>query len=185
MKKITKHLVLALAILCMGGITTSCDSDTIAQIISQFFNTGETYTFSGTAASRLYTGSYKTAKWDEMNAYEYGLTTMLECANDLGTLTIQAMSTQGISQIAITNLTLTPNADQTYTVLANSQTSQISGSVTIDNVTYTAAAWELVTAAATPSEMALELIVYFQGTGDSSDYSKKLLLTFTGATATE
>ncbi len=188
MRKTLRNIALALAIMGTTTITTSCDSNTIAQLfplISSLFNTGETYTFTGTAQSRLYTGSYRTDKWEEINGYEYELTTMLECANELGNLTIQAMSTQGISQISVTNLSLTPNSDQTYTVMAPTQNSEITGTLTIENVTYTAIDCKFKTAAATPNDMALEMTVYFQGSNESGDISKKLELVFTGKVATE
>jgi hypothetical protein len=44
MKKLFKSALLVLALLGAGTVTTSCDSETLQQIIGLLFNTGQTYT---------------------------------------------------------------------------------------------------------------------------------------------
>ena len=183
MKKAFTKALLALSFLCTGTLVTSCDSETLTQLfplISNLFNTGETYLFSGSGTSRLYT--INGDKTTELNAYQYDMQVQLECT-EMGTLTTQALSTQESSEISITNLSLTPNDEQSYTILAPTNTSEITGTLTVDGRTLSAQTYELETAAATSEEIALKMIVNF-GT-DASTLTHRLELTFTGKTATE
>ena len=49
MKKVFKSAMLVLAMLTTGLVTTSCDSETLQQIIGMLFNTGQTYSMEITA----------------------------------------------------------------------------------------------------------------------------------------
>ena len=103
MKRTFKTALIALSILCMGGGTTRCDEETVAQlitIIGNLFNTGETYTYTGNATSQTLNGSKTTDGWrgtyinatDEnpTGAYNFsGMQVSLNCSTT-GTLTIPA-----------------------------------------------------------------------------------------------
>ena len=191
MKKAFTKVLIALTILCTGTISTSCDSETIGQLlplITSLLNTGETYLYTGQGNSQSLTGSYAQGRWTALNSSPYNYSTMqvqLVC-KETGTLTIQAFNEGdvAVSEITLSELSLTPNDDETYTILDLTENSCISGDMTVNGVTYTACSIYPETLAATPEEIALKMTVYFQAEGEE-DYTKAVNFTFTGKVATE
>lgn len=99
MKKLFKSALLVLALLGAGTVTTSCDSETLQQIIGLLFNTGQTYTYQGTATSESLTGS--STQWHNVNQSKN---------TQLSNMTVQLQSgTTG-------TLTLAPYTDGAVTV---------------------------------------------------------------------
>ncbi len=194
MKKSFKGVCLALAILCMGGVTTSCDSESLTQVLTtilgNLFNTGETYTFTGTGTSQALTGSINSGKWTYINSSTSNSTgtsnlssaTVSLTCNTTANLTLPAYTDGKVSVGSITlyNLTMSTNSAQTLTTLSIGDNSSIDGSITVDGVTYTGYTVYLGKAEATSESINLEMTLYFQGASDGEDCSKAINLTYTG-----
>lgn len=191
MKKSFTRVIMALAILCSGVAVSSCDEETISQIISLLFNTGQTYTYTGTATSLALDGSTTAQGWmgDYINGNKpntYNMQVALKSGNT-GELTIPAY-TDGkvtVNGITIYNLVLTASQDQSYTVISLDENgnSSIDGSITYNGVTYPAANLYIANAQATSAQIALEMTIFFQKDGED-DYSKAINFTYTGQAET-
>ena len=188
MKKVFKSAMLVLAMLTTGLVTTSCDSETLQQIIGMLFNTGQTYTYSGSATSQSLTGSYNSGEWHYVNQnHDTQLTNMTVQlqSSTTGTLTL-APYTDGavtVQQITIYNLAMTAAADQSYTSLSIGENSTIDGTIQYNGVTYTAANLYIEKAQATSGNISLKMTLYFQ-TANTEDYQMAINLTYTGAAVT-
>ncbi|MBQ7571898.1 MAG: hypothetical protein IJT19_06635 [Bacteroidaceae bacterium] len=188
MKKVFKSAMLVLAMLTTGLVTTSCDSETLQQIIGMLFNTGQTYTYSGSATSQSLTGSYNSGEWHYVNQnHDTQLTNMTVQlqSSTTGTLTL-APYTDGavtVQQITIYNLAMTAAADQSYTSLSIGENSTIDGTIQYNGVTYTAANLYIEKAQATSGNISLKMTLYFQA-ANTDDYQMAINLTYTGAAVT-
>ena len=180
--------MLVLAMLTTGLVTTSCDSETLQQIIGMLFNTGQTYTYSGSATSQSLTGSYNSGEWHYVNQnHDTQLTNMTVQlqSSTTGTLTL-APYTDGavtVQQITIYNLAMTAAADQSYTSLSIGENSTIDGTIQYNGVTYTAANLYIEKAQATSGNISLKMTLYFQA-ANTDDYQMAINLTYTGAAVT-
>ena len=195
MKKTFTRVIMALGILCSGAVVTSCDEDTITQIINiigNLINTGQTYTYTGTATSLALDGSTTAQGWmgDYINGNKpntYNMQVALKSGNT-GEITIPAY-TDGkvtVNGITISNLVLSASQDQSYTEISldESGNSRIDGSITYNGVTYTTANLYIANAQATSAQIVLEMTIYFQGEEDGDDYSKAINFTYKGQTET-
>lgn len=184
MKKLFKSALLVLALLGAGTVTTSCDSETLQQIIGLLFNTGQTYTYQGTATSQALTGSYSSGEWhyinENKNTQLTSMTAQLQ-SSTTGTLTL-APYTDGavtVNQITIYNLTMTAAADQSYTALSIGDNSTIDGTIVYNGTTYTAANLYIEKAQATSAGLVLSMTLYFQA-ANTDDYQMAINLTYNG-----
>jgi len=184
MKKLFKSALLVLALLGAGTVTTSCDSETLQQIIGLLFNTGQTYTYRGTATSQALTGSYSSGEWhyinENKNTQLTSMTAQLQ-SSTTGTLTL-APYTDGavtVNQITIYNLTMTAAADQSYTALSIGDNSTIDGTIVYNGTTYTAANLYIEKAQATSAGLVLSMTLYFQA-ANTDDYQMAINLTYNG-----
>ena len=188
MKKLFKSALLVLALLGAGTVTTSCDSETLQQIIGLLFNTGQTYTYQGTATSQALTGSYSSGEWHYINENKNTQLTSMTAqmqSSTTGTLTL-APYTDGavtVNQITIYNLTMTAAADQSYTALSIGDNSTIDGTIVYNGTTYTAANLYIEKAQATSAGLVLSMTLYFQA-ANTDDYQMAINLTYTGQATT-
>ena len=191
MKKTFKYAAIALAFLCTGSVMTSCDGDDniLTQIINLIFNTGETYTYQGTATSLSLDGSTTSEGWtgNYINSNQPTSRTLQVSlkAGNTAELTIPAY-TDGkvtVNTITIYNLAMTASSDNSYTVLSIGDNSTIDGTITYNGVTYTAANLYIAKSQVTSGAISLDLTMYFQGSGED-DYSKAINFTYTGAAIT-
>lgn len=183
MKKLFKSALLVLALLGAGTVTTSCDSETLQQIIGLLFNTGQTYTYHGTATSESLTGS--STQWHNVNQSKNtqlsNMTVQLQ-SGTTGTLTL-APYTDGavtVQQITIYNLAMTAASDNSYTALSIADNSSIDGTIVYNNKTYTAAALYIGKAQATSGNLALEMTIYFKENQNDEDFSMAINFTYNG-----
>lgn len=193
MKKVFKSALLVLTMLTTGLVTTSCDNETIQQIINtvigNLFNTGQTYTYTGSATSQSLTGSYNSGKWNYVNQSKNtqltNMTVQLQ-SKQTGTLSL-APYTDGdvtVQQITIYNLTMTAAADQSYTALSIGDNSTIDGTIQYKGTTYTAANLYIEKAQATSGNISLSMTLYFQDPNKTDDYQMAINLTYTGQAVT-
>ncbi len=192
MKKLFKSALLVLAMLGTGLVTTSCNSETLQQIIDtvigNLFNTGQTYTYTGTATSQSLNGKYSTSEWryinENKNTQLTNMTVQLK-SSTTGTLTLSPYTDGAVTvnQISIYNLTMTTAADQSYTSMSIGENSSIDGNIVYNGITYTAANLYIEKAQATSGSITLNMTLYFQGT-EEDDYSKAINFTYTGTAIT-
>ena len=210
MKKTFTRVIMALGILCSGAVVTSCDEDTITQIINiigNLINTGQTYTYTGTATSQSLTGSADNKEWVYINATKSNPEGIYEFQNmevslnssktGTGTLTIPAYQEGNVttSLITISGLSMAVSSDQSNTKLSIGEESRIEGSLTYNGKNYTAANLSIAEAqstngdqkiegTATSAALQLEMTIYFQGEEDGDDYSKAINFTYVGKAET-
>ena len=208
MKKSFKHVILALTILCSGGVVTSCDSDAITpfvpvvvDIIKSFFNTGQTYEFTGSATSQSFTSAdnWETVAYldaSESNPkgiYEFasGVPVSITCNTDTtATLTLPTYSERegGVTVTGFTlgnlNLSISTDSiskDQFNTLEISEANTTIDGKMTYDGVIYKAYTAQIEVAKATDSKLELDISMYFQGPEDAEGVcSKGVRFKFTG-----
>ena len=195
MKKTFKCVMIALAMLSAGTVITSCESDDnfLSQIINMLFNTGETYTYQGTATSQILQGSTTEDQgWrgnyiNATNNNPTGISTIssmqtsLECGQT-AKLTIPAY-TDGkatTSTITIYNLVMTASTDNSYTNLSIGDNSTIDGTITVDRQTYTAANLYIEKATATSGQLAFTGTIYFAN-ADNTDYAIAINFSYAGS----
>ncbi len=203
MKKTFKHAILALAILCTGGMTTSCDSDTLMQlataIIGNLFNTGETYTYTGQATSQSMTGSITTMTWTAINkttanptgAYAFSnVPVSLQCGTT-ATLSLPAYEEGNVKVNAVTiyGLSLKYDENQNMTNLEIGENSTIDGSMEYGGKTYEAANLYIENiktidkATATSGNLEVDMTIYFKS-ADETECTKAVNFTYTGVADT-
>ena len=203
MKKYFKSLSLALAIACTGGVVTSCDSDTIAQLIpliTSLFDRGQTYNFTGSATSQAFTSTDGGHSFNYLYATEENPDALFEFASGVPvSLTCTSESTASITLpdyteteggvsvegFTLGNLALDVSEDQTYNTLELTEETTIAGTMTYDGVTYTAYTALISSSKATEDSLKLDISMFFQGPDDKDgSYSKGVRFKYTGAAAT-
>ncbi len=201
MKKTFKTVVLALAVLCSGGVMTSCDSDAIAEvlntIIGNLVNTGQTYTYQGSATTQTLrnTSTTSTASWSYLNSTSANDGTIaissmqvsLESSGATATLTIPTY-TDGkatLNKIQIYNLVMTANSDGSATTLSISDDSTIDGSITVNGKAYSASNLYIDRATATSGAIDLKICIYFDSTDNPGKYIFATNLEYAGTAVTE
>lgn len=198
MRKTFKSVIIAISIVCMGGVVTSCGDDNdgglfggIINIIQNLFNTGESYTYTGVGTAYTMTGSSETAQWQLVNAETTSFNnaqTVLTIGNNTGTLTLPNLTDGKVTfkDVVIYNLALN-NEDASKTRFDFGENTSIDGSIVIDGTTYSAANLyiEQEKTYVTTTNIALEFSIYFDDNEDG-DYSKVVNFTYEGvAEATE
>ena len=146
------------------------------------FNTGQTYTYSGSATSQSLTGSYTSGEWRYANESQTtkltNMTVQLQ-SSTMAHLTL-APYTDGVvtvNQISISSLEMTV-ASGGYTVLSIGDRSTIDGCITYNGVTYTAANLYIEKALVTSIAISLEMTIYFQDSNKPDDYQMAINLTY-------
>lgn len=196
MKKILRRTAVAMAILCMGGMTTSCENDTISQFFNNLFGNSQTYTFTGNATSQTCTGSMTNGNWRYVNAsdnnpegmFSFSGMTVEVSTSQTATLAIQPY-TEGdveVSQITICGLDMKASEDQSYTILEIGEGSYFGEGCTLTygGETYEPATLYIGKAQATPTAITLEMTIYFRGKNDGEDCSKAVNFTYIGQAET-
>lgn len=180
MKKLFRSFALGLAIAGAGLTTVSCDSDTISQLIDvvlgNLVNTGQTYTYTGTANIQCLEG----ASADQLAEVAKG-TAQLQVilkSSTTGTLTIQGFTLDKASMTTVTlnNLAMTTDANKTKTTLSIGDNSAFgqNDSFTYNGKTYPASNLHIETATATSDAIALKMTIWF------GDYTDAVNLEYTG-----
>lgn len=186
-----KKLFLALAVLCLGTLT-SCNNpglqQALAGMLANMMTPGSKQVYRGKATSLSMTGSANKANWNAINtrtATEYNpaqmhLTASNGMAGNTMGLVIPAY-TDGkvtVNQITVSGLVLTTsNTGQT---LSTGDNSTIDGTIVINGTTYTSANLFIEKATVTQSSLSVTMTIYFAGASDGDDYSKAINYTFTG-----
>lgn len=195
MKKTLKLVVIAMAVVAMGGVTTSCSEDSpLLNIIRNLFNPGETYEYTGSATSQTSNiviqdnkyaiGTAVNAKTENPEgAYVFSsMPVSLTTQNNVATITLPVYE-EGVvkvSQLSMGNLTLTTNDEQTNTVLGIGDDGFTrSGTLTYNGKEYVFESLWINKANATTTSLELDLQLYFKAS-DESDYSLILCFTYQG-----
>lgn len=187
MKKVFKLAFVALATLSLGSMMTSCDEENgIISIIRNLLNPGETYTYTGTAASQSLTGSYDKEEWYRINDKDSQFSNMqvtLKSTQTDATITIPAF-TDGkvsVSSTTIGGLTQTLNEEKTLTTLGiDMSTTTIDGTISVDGTSYTIRNLYFEKAAATTTSLELAITLYYSIDSEGDNYSKAINFTYTG-----
>ena len=187
MKKVFKLAFVALATLSLGSMMTSCDEENgIISIIKNLLNPGETYTYTGTAASQSLTGSYDKEEWYRINDKDSQFSNMqvtLKSTQTDATITIPAFTDGKVSVSATTigRLTQTLNEEKTLTTLGiDMSTTTINGTITVDGTSYTIRNLYFEKAAATTTSLELAITLYYGTDSEGDNYSKAINFTYTG-----
>lgn len=187
MKKVFKLAFVALATLSLGSMMTSCDEENgIISIIKNLLNPGESYTYTGTAASQSLTGSYDKEEWYRINDKDSQFSNMqvtLKSTQTDATITIPAFTDGKVSVSATTigGLTQTLNEEKTLTTLGiDMSTTTINGTITVDGTTYTIRNLYFEKAAATTTSLELAITLYYGTDSEGDNYSKAINFTYTG-----
>lgn len=186
-----KKIFLALAVLCLGTLT-SCNNpglqQALAGMLANMMTPGSKQVYRGKATSLSMTGSANKANWNaintrtatEYNAAEMNLTASNGMSGNTMGLVIPAY-TDGkvtVNQITVSGLVLTTsNTGQT---LSTGDNSTIDGTIVVNGTTYTSANLYIENATITPSSLSVTMTIYFAGASDGDDYSKAINYTFTG-----
>ena len=168
MKKILMAVSLCL-LLAGAGVMTSCDSDTINQILSMILG-GQTYTYGGTAQLQCL-AEYSEARsgYTKEQKGTANIQVQLQ-SNSIGgtcTLTIPAITVGEfkMGQITLSGLQLTGNSAQTQSVISINEESGygIDGKITYGSAEHDAYALYLKPGSnyATSEAISLELTIYF------------------------
>ena len=168
MKRIFESVALCLAIAGAGLTTVSCDSDTITQILTEvlgnLLNTGETYSYSGSATLECLEGTYEPMNYKSVAKGTAKLQVNLTSSNT-GTLTIQGFNLDkaSMSSITISGLVMTTNNNQSQTTLALGENSAFgqNDSFTYNGKTYPASNLYIEEATATSEQLKLKMTIYF------------------------
>lgn len=198
--KIIRNIILTVGFLCMGGVFTSCDENTLTQllpIITELFKPGTVYSYTGTANTESYRGASQTDGWhiteyingtekNKRGTYEFeGMQIDLTESSQTGiTVAIPAYSENNnkvvTSAITISGLVATLSDDKTYNTLSLGESS-IDGNMTCDGITYTAANLYIEEAIASANYLKLNMTIYFQAKGVTDDYATAIKFTYTGS----
>ena len=185
MKRVVKTLALCLAVAGMGVATSSCDSDTINQIINAILG-GQVYTYSGNAALQCLEGPdvnhYKvqaegTAKMNvQLTSNSMGGT----CTIVIPPVTIGDVT---LGQLTIEGLQMTSNESQTHTVISNVESNySIDGTYTRGTLSHPAQGLYITEAVASDTNISLKFSIYY-GT-DEENLTEAVNLTFAGEVVT-
>ncbi|MDE6634111.1 MAG: hypothetical protein K2J96_02480 [Bacteroidaceae bacterium] len=197
--KVVRNIILTVGFLCMGGVFTSCDENTLTQllpIITELFKPGTVYSYTGTANTESYRGASQTDGWhitdyingteeNKKGTYEFkGMQINLTESQTGITLAIPAYSENNnkvvTSDITISGLVATLSNDQSYNTLSLGESS-IDGSMTCDGVTYKAANLYIEEAIASANYLKLNMTIYFQAPNVTDDYATAIKFTYTGS----
>ena len=183
--KVTKKFIRAcsLCLLLAGaGMASSCDSDTISQIINILIG-GQTYTYTGTATlqclgNRTEAGYAELSKGTSNNMQVQLTTSTIGATASLVIPSIKVGDVQ-LGPITLSQLQISPNEAQTQSIISINETTGygIAGSFTYSGKTDEASALYLAVNKnyATASTLSLELTVYY---GD--DTAEALNFTYSG-----
>lgn len=179
MKKIFKKAIVCLGILSMGLTSTSCDSETITQIIGALITNlltqqpGTTYTFSGKGTNQLLIASKDSNTGYIAGGKESSFTgnvALTIAKNNTCTLTLPAMAIDGgakMSEVTFSNLSMIAGNENTK--IDTNENSTGLGTLTVGNQTYELSNVYLETSAgATNQKLNLATIsIYF---GENYEY---------------
>ena len=201
MKKFFKHTALLLAILSTGTIVTSCNEDTLTyvfNIISNFINTGQNYIYTGSASSQTLQGqegSMTASAWrgDYVNktddnptgAYNFSGMKVTLTTGNTAQIVIPAYQEGNVSltDITISDLSLTSSADQKTATIDLTESSMIDGTLTYNNVNYPAGNLYIEKAVVTETQLELSLTIFFAGSTEG-EYPMATNFTFQGTLPT-
>lgn len=191
--KIIRNIILTVGFLCMGGVFTSCDENTLTQllpIITELFKPGTVYSYTGTANTESLIAGEKAGTWytiseSEVNPMQIDLTESQSTIK----LAIPAYSEDNkviTSNITISDLVATPNSDQTYSTLSIGENGiMIDGTMTYDGVKYEPAALYITEAIASANYLKLNMSIFFRAEdkaeGETDDYATAINFTYTGS----
>lgn len=197
--KVVRNIILTVGFLCMGGVFTSCDENTLTQllpIITELFKPGTVYSYTGTANTESYRGASQTDGWhitdyingteeNKKGTYEFkGMQINLTESQTGITLAIPAYSENNnkvvTSDITISGLVATLSNDQSYNTLSLGESS-IKGTMTCDGVTYDTANLYIEEAIASVNYLKLNMTIYFQAPDVTDDYATAIKFTYTGS----
>ncbi|MDE5788572.1 MAG: hypothetical protein K2H79_08560 [Bacteroidaceae bacterium] len=197
--KVVRNIILTVGFLCMGGVFTSCDENTLTQllpIITELFKPGTVYSYTGTANTESYRGASQTDGWhitdyingteeNKKGTYEFkGMQINLTESQTGITLAIPAYSENNnkvvTSDITISGLVATLSNDQSYNTLSLGESS-IKGTMTCDGVTYDTANLYIEEAIASANYLKLNMTIYFQAPDVTDDYATAIKFTYTGS----
>lgn len=185
--KIIRNIILTVGFLCMGGVFTSCDENTLTQllpIITDIFNPGTVYSYTGTANTESLIAGEKAGTWHTISESEVApMQIDLTESQSTITLAIPAYSEDNkviTSNITISDLVATPNSDQTYSTLSLGENCWVNGTMTYDGVKYEPAALYIEEAIASANYLKLKMTIYFRVAGETGDYATAINFTYTG-----
>ena len=178
MKKILKTMLLSLVMIGGGLSVTSCDEDTVSQILSLFLG-GAPSTYNGTATLDCLEGTYEPMNYKSVASGTATLQTTVttNTLNSTATLAIQGVTVGDVTLGSITlyNLVFTGNNDKTQCTLSLGESSSITGTFTYNGQSYEGSNAYIGKAIATSSTLTLEMTLYF---GD--ELTEAVNLTYSG-----
>jgi len=164
MKRIFKTMLLALVLIGGGMSVTSCDENTVSQILGLLLgNTPSTY--SGTATLECLQGTYNPMNYESVAKGSATLQTSvtLNTLNATGTLTIQGVKVGDVTlgDITLYNLAYTANSDNTMCTLSLGESSSITGTFTYNGKSSEGSNAYIGKAEANGSTLSLKMTLYF------------------------
>lgn len=172
MKRIIKSIALCLTIVGAGLTTTSCDSETINQILNEVLgnlvNTGQTYIYSGTASIQCLEGA-SASQLAEIAKGTAKMQVSLKSGRT-GTITIPGFTLNGatMTQVTLYDLDMSTDDNQTQTfIIGNSSSFGQNDAFTYNNKTYPATNLYIEKAAATSEEIYLKMTIWFGNETDA------------------
>ena len=185
MKRVVKTLALCLAVAGMGVATSSCDSDTINQIINAILG-GQVYTYSGNAALQCLEGP-------DVNHYKVQAegTAKMQVqltSNSLGgtcTIVIPAITVGDVnlSQLTVDGLVLTSNSSQTSSTISIGENGyNIDGTYSRGSMSHPVQGLFITEAVASDSNISLKFSIYYGA--DETNFTEAVNLTFAGEVVT-
>ena len=178
MKKILKVVLLSLAVIGGGMSVTSCDEETITQILSLLVG-GQASTYSGTATLECLEGTYEPMNYASLAKGTATLqaTVSPSSLNGTATLTIQGVTLGDVTigEVNLYNLAYTANSDNTQCTMDLGESSSITGTFTYNGQSHEGSSAYIGKAIATASTLTLEMTLYF---GD--EMTEAVNLTYSG-----
>ena len=164
MKKILKMMCLALAVLGGGIGVTSCDEETISQILG-LLSGGTPSTYSGTASLECLQGTYNPMNYKKVGEGSATLqvTVSTNTFSNTATLTIQGVTVGDVQlgEITLSNLLYTANSDNTQCTLSLGESSSILGTFTYNGVSSEGSNAYIGKATVNASTAVLEMTLYY------------------------
>ena len=188
MKKLFKGAALGLMLMAGAGMASSCDSETINQILGALLGGGTAYTYQGTAQLEMLEGTYEPMNYKSLGKGTANMTLQLQTGllnSGLATLTIPGVTLNGVTvgTITISNLVLSANSNNTQNYLSLGEQSSIDGTFTYNEKEYSAVTISNLDAtnnSVNTEAMTLQMTVYF---GDES--TEAMNITYSGKIVTQ
>ncbi|MDE7165583.1 MAG: hypothetical protein K2O17_00955 [Bacteroidaceae bacterium] len=189
--KVVRNIILTVGFLCMGGVFTSCDENTLAEIlpiIGEIVNPGTVSSYTGTATTESFIAGEQADVWYSISNSKSEVAPMqidLTETQSAIKLAIPAYSESNnkvvTSNITISGLVATPDSEQPYSTLSIGENAMIDGSMTYDGVKYDTAALYIEKAIVSANELELSISIYFREKDKTGDYSTAINFTYTGS----